>query len=211
MDTPELTLPHPRFRERAFVLAPLAEIARMRRIRCPGKTVAELLGLLRTPTGRRQRRRGRRQGLLEPLRLEPKRARTDSSRVQGHAMRDRITPVSFRRKMEAGEKIAVLTAYDFPGARAGRRGRGGRHSGGGLRGMAVMGLRLHLPVTMDVMHHHTAMVARAVSRALVVADLPFLSYHNGRGGRRAQRGPPGRGRRGATPCKLEGPADQFAG
>ncbi|NLV41448.1 MAG: 3-methyl-2-oxobutanoate hydroxymethyltransferase [Candidatus Hydrogenedentes bacterium] len=125
-------------------------------------------------------------------------------------MRDRITPVSFRRKKEAGEKIAVLTAYDFPGAQLADEAGVDAILVGDSVGMAVMGLDCTLPVTMDVMHHHTAMVARAVSRALVVADLPFLSYHTGEADavRNAGRLT---GQAGAHAVKLEGPADQFGG
>ena len=123
-------------------------------------------------------------------------------------MKDAITAADFRRKKSAGEKLAVLTAYDFPGAALADAAGLDAVLVGDSVGMAVMGLQNTLPVTMDVMAHHTAMVSRAVKRALVVADLPFLSYHTGpddavrHAGRLVAEA-------GAQAVKLEGPVDQF--
>jgi 3-methyl-2-oxobutanoate hydroxymethyltransferase len=70
-------------------------------------------------------------------------------------------------------------------------------------GMVVLGYESTVPVTLDDMVHHTRAVARGTSRALVVADMPFLSYHTGpsdavrHAGRLLQEG-------GASAVKLEG-------
>ncbi len=86
----------------------------------------------------------------------------------------RITDL--RRKKQAGEKITMLTAYDTPTARL--------LDGAGLDvllvgdsvGMVMLGHDSTLPVTLDAMVHHAAAVSRGAVRALVVADMPFLSY-----------------------------------
>ncbi len=92
-------------------------------------------------------------------------------------MKDVVTAASFRRKKEDGEKIAVLTAYDYPSAALMDEAGVDAVLVGDSLGMVIMGRENTLSVTMDDMARHTAMVSRAVSRALVIADMPFLSYH----------------------------------
>src|SRR6266550_5759493 len=81
-----------------------------------------------------------------------------------------------RAMKERGEKIAVLTAYDFTMARILDRAGIDVILVGDSVGMVVLGYETTLPVTIEVMIHHTAAVTRGVSRALVVADMPFLTY-----------------------------------
>jgi 3-methyl-2-oxobutanoate hydroxymethyltransferase len=90
---------------------------------------------------------------------------------------DKITASSIRaRKGQAAEKIAVLTAYDAAFARL--------FDGAGVDvllvgdslGMVVQGSSNTLAVTLDDIIYHTRAVARGASRALIVADLPFMSY-----------------------------------
>ncbi|HET6373240.1 MAG TPA: 3-methyl-2-oxobutanoate hydroxymethyltransferase, partial [Candidatus Polarisedimenticolia bacterium] len=80
---------------------------------------------------------------------------------------------------EAGDRIITLTAYDYPTARALDQAGVDILLVGDSLGMVVLGHETTLPVTLEVMLHHTAAVARARPRALVVADMPFLSYHTG--------------------------------
>ncbi len=88
----------------------------------------------------------------------------------------RVTTETFRQKKATGEKIVMLTAYDFPSARlVDAAGVDGILVGDSL-GMVVLGYETTLPVTMKEMLHHTRAVLRGARRALVVADLPFLSY-----------------------------------
>ena len=75
-----------------------------------------------------------------------------------------------------GEKIAVLTAYDFPFARIMDQAGIDVVLVGDSAGSVVAGYETTLPVTMEEMLYHTRAVVRAVSQALVVADMPFLSY-----------------------------------
>ncbi len=75
-----------------------------------------------------------------------------------------------------GEKIAALTAYDYFTAKIMDEVGVQLILVGDSLGMAVLGYENTLPVTMDEMAHHTRAVARAKPQALVVADLPFLSY-----------------------------------
>ena len=81
------------------------------------------------------------------------------------------------REMKArGEKIAMLTAYDALMARALDRAGVDILLVGDSVGMVLLGFDTTLSVTVDMMLHHTRAVSRAAQRALVVADMPFLSY-----------------------------------
>ncbi|HSO18000.1 MAG TPA: 3-methyl-2-oxobutanoate hydroxymethyltransferase [Desulfosarcina sp.] len=81
------------------------------------------------------------------------------------------------QKMKAdGEKIAVLTAYDFPLARLMDQAGIDVILVGDSVGSVVAGYETTLPVTMEEMLYHTRAVARAAKQALIVADMPFLSY-----------------------------------
>jgi 3-methyl-2-oxobutanoate hydroxymethyltransferase len=75
-----------------------------------------------------------------------------------------------------GEPIAVLTAYDYPMARLADEAGAEILLVGDSLGTVVLGHESTLPVTMADMLHHVRAVTRARPRALVVADMPFLSY-----------------------------------
>src|SRR5690606_34807470 len=83
---------------------------------------------------------------------------------------------TLQRMKKEGQPIAMLTAYDFPTARLLDQAGVDILLVGDSLGMTVLGYDSTVPVTMDDMLHHTRPVARAVQRALVVADLPFLTY-----------------------------------
>lgn len=75
------------------------------------------------------------------------------------------------------QKIAVVTAYDYPtGCVAEASGADAVLVGDSL-GMVALGMDSTIPVTLDTMVHHTAAVRRGVKRAFLIADMPFLSYH----------------------------------
>lgn len=88
----------------------------------------------------------------------------------------RVTTVSLREMKDAGQKISVLTAYDYPTAHLMDEAGVDILLVGDSCGNAVMGLPDTLGVTMDDMLRHVKMVSRAASRAMVVADMPFMSY-----------------------------------
>jgi len=75
-----------------------------------------------------------------------------------------------------GEKIAMVTAYDYPSAALADRAGLPVVLVGDSLGMVVHGHPSTLPVSVDDMAHHTAAVVRGAGNALVIADLPFLSY-----------------------------------
>src|SRR2546425_5286422 len=77
---------------------------------------------------------------------------------------------------ERGEKIAVLTAYDYTMARLLDRAGVDIILVGDSVGMVVLGFDNTLPVTLDMMIHHTRAVSRGAKRALIVADMPFLTF-----------------------------------
>lgn len=92
----------------------------------------------------------------------------------------RVTVPSLRaRKGGAGGKIVCLTAYDFPFARILDESGVDVVLVGDSLGTVVQGRENTLPVTLEEMLYHTALVGRAVRRALVVGDMPFLSYQCG--------------------------------
>src|SRR5688572_5851929 len=84
-------------------------------------------------------------------------------------------PEILRRKHE-GRKISMLTAYDYPFARILDEAGVDVLLVGDTLGMVVQGLETTLPVTIEEVIYHTRMVVRGRARALVVADMPFLSY-----------------------------------
>lgn len=93
----------------------------------------------------------------------------------------KITIQDFLRKKTEGKKISMLTAYDFPFAQiVDEAGIDGILVGDSL-GMVVQGLENTLPVTMDEMIYHTKLVTRAVKNAIVIGDMPFMSYQTGVG------------------------------
>ena len=81
-----------------------------------------------------------------------------------------------RAMKERGEKITVLTAYDATMATLLDKAGIDVLLVGDSLGMVVLGYPNTLTVTLEMMIHHTAAVARGTTRALVVADMPFLSY-----------------------------------
>ncbi len=90
----------------------------------------------------------------------------------------RTVPRLAQKKIN-GEKITAVAAYDFPTARlAGEAGIDIILVGDSL-GMVLQGMPNTLHVTMDEMVYHTRLVARAATPALVVADMPYGSYHAG--------------------------------
>jgi len=91
-------------------------------------------------------------------------------------MKKKKTILDIREIYERGEKVAVLTAYDYPFARLMDQAGIDVILVGDSAGNVVAGHENTLPVTMDEMVYHTRSVARAVRNALVVADMPFLSY-----------------------------------
>jgi 3-methyl-2-oxobutanoate hydroxymethyltransferase len=79
------------------------------------------------------------------------------------------------------KRITCLTAYDFPSARLVDEAGVDIILVGDSLGMVVLGYENTVPVTMDEMLHHTRAVRRGVKRALLVADMPYGSYHTGAG------------------------------
>ncbi len=90
--------------------------------------------------------------------------------------RRKVTTERLRQMKQAGEPIAALTAYDYLMAQLLDAAGLDVVLVGDSAGMVVQGLDTTLSVTLDQMLYHSAVVARGVQRALVVADLPFMSY-----------------------------------
>lgn len=88
----------------------------------------------------------------------------------------KITINDFLKKKQDKKKIVMLTAYDYPSAKMVDEAGIDAILVGDSVAMVVQGLENTLPVTMDEMIYHTKMVARAASRAMVIGDMPYLSY-----------------------------------
>ncbi|MCX8064304.1 MAG: 3-methyl-2-oxobutanoate hydroxymethyltransferase [Candidatus Hydrogenedentes bacterium] len=121
---------------------------------------------------------------------------------------NKITPAVFLEKKQRGEKLVLLTAYDYLLAKIEDEvGIDGILVGDSL-GMILMGKENTLPVSVDIMVHHTSCVSGAVKNALVISDMPFLSYQISaeealrNAGRLVVEG-------GAQAVKLEGPGSKF--
>jgi 3-methyl-2-oxobutanoate hydroxymethyltransferase len=88
----------------------------------------------------------------------------------------RVTTATLQEMKEQGVKSTLLTAYDYPTARLLDEAGIDILLIGDSVGNTVLGYENTLPVTMEEMLHHTAAVSRGAERAMVVADMPFLSY-----------------------------------
>src|SRR5579871_2287187 len=95
----------------------------------------------------------------------------------GSDMAKLVTVPAVRERKRTGPPLVMVTAYDAPGARIADEAGVDLILVGDSLAMVVLGYEDTLSVTVDDMAHHTAAVARAKPSALVVADLPWLSYH----------------------------------
>ena len=115
----------------------------------------------------------------------------------------RISIHRLKEMKSRGERFAMLTAYDFPMARLAEQAGIPVILVGDSLGSVVLGYDSTVPVTMADILHHTRAVVRATQKAIVVADMPFMSYQANadeavrNAGRLLQEG-------GATAVKLEG-------
>ncbi|MBF0202376.1 MAG: 3-methyl-2-oxobutanoate hydroxymethyltransferase [Desulfamplus sp.] len=121
-------------------------------------------------------------------------------------MNKRITTTALLKMKQEKDKITAMTAYDYPFAGIVDSSGMDMILVGDSLGMVIQGRENTLPVTMDEMIYHTAMVVRGTSRAMVVGDMPFMSYQVSR-----EKALENAGRfikeAGASAVKLEGGAD----
>jgi 3-methyl-2-oxobutanoate hydroxymethyltransferase len=101
---------------------------------------------------------------------------TISTTATQGASRKKVTTLTFRQKKERGEIITMLTAYDYPTAMAMDKAGVDAILVGDSLAMVVLGYENTLSVTMEDMLHHSRAVARGAKTALLVGDMPFMSY-----------------------------------
>ena len=90
--------------------------------------------------------------------------------------RKKVTTHAFQQKKPRGEILTMLTAYDYPTALALDQAGIDAILVGDSLGMVVLGYQNTLPVTMEAMLHHCRAVARGARAALLIGDMPFMSY-----------------------------------
>ena len=83
----------------------------------------------------------------------------------------------FLKMKQKGEKIVMLTAYDYPSAKLAEQSGVDMILVGDSLGMVVLGYDSTIPVTIEDMIHHTKAVKRGAPDTFVVTDMPFMSYH----------------------------------
>lgn len=91
--------------------------------------------------------------------------------------RQKATTSSLQQMKKEAEHIVMITAYDYPGAKAAEEAGVDVILVGDSLGMVVLGYETTLPVTMEDMIHHTKAVRRGAKETMIVTDMPFLSYH----------------------------------
>jgi 3-methyl-2-oxobutanoate hydroxymethyltransferase len=94
-------------------------------------------------------------------------------------MEKRTTVLDFQAKCDKGEKITVVTAYDYAMALAVDAAGVDAILVGDTLNMTMLGRENTLSATLDEMLHHTAAAAKGVKNAMVIGDMPFLTYQLG--------------------------------
>lgn len=89
----------------------------------------------------------------------------------------RVTIHQIKEMKQKGEKIVMLTSYDYATAKLVESVGIPMILVGDSLGMVVLGYETPIPVTMDVMIHHTKAVVRGTSKAMIIGDMPFMTYH----------------------------------
>lgn len=87
------------------------------------------------------------------------------------------TIIDFKKMKENEEKIAMITAYDYPSAKQVEKAKADMILVGDSLGMVVLGYDSTTQVTLDDMIHHAKAVKRGAPNTFVVVDMPFMSYH----------------------------------
>ena len=87
-----------------------------------------------------------------------------------------VTTVTLKRMKRKGEKIVMITAYDYLFSRIFDEAGVELILVGDSLGNVVQGRKTTLPVTMDEMLYHTKLVARGAERAMIIGDMPFMSF-----------------------------------
>jgi len=95
-------------------------------------------------------------------------------------MEKKFTVADFKESKAKGRKITMLTAYDYPTAKILDETGVDSILVGDSLGMVVLGYEDTIKVTMEDMIHHIKAVSRGAKRAMVIGDMPFLSYHLGK-------------------------------
>lgn len=91
-------------------------------------------------------------------------------------MADKVTILDLREKKETGERLTMLTAYDYGGGLLVDQAGIDMVLVGDSLGMVILGLESTVPVTMEEMLHHCRAVARGAQRPFLIGDMPFMSY-----------------------------------
>ena len=89
---------------------------------------------------------------------------------------NKVTIGDLQKMVQAGQKISMMTAYDYPTASLVDQAEIETILVGDSLGMVVLGYDSTVPVTMDEMIHHCKAVCRGTKRAFVIGDMPFMSY-----------------------------------
>jgi len=89
----------------------------------------------------------------------------------------RVTINKIKEMKQKGEKITILTAYDYTTAKIVDEVGVPLILVGDSLGMVVLGYESTIPVTMEEMLHHTRAVVRGAKQAMVIGDMPFMTYH----------------------------------
>lgn len=90
--------------------------------------------------------------------------------------RAKLTPVDLQRRKQEGRKITMVSVYDYPLALLAERAGLDSLLVGDSLAMTALGYASTVPLTLEESLHHVKAVARAATGAMVIADMPFLSY-----------------------------------
>jgi len=90
--------------------------------------------------------------------------------------RQKVTISYLQKKLDEGQKITMMTAYDYPTASLVDQAEIDTILVGDSLGMVVLGYESTVPVTMEEMLHHCKAVCRGTKQSFVIGDMPFMSY-----------------------------------